>query len=74
MFEIYDRRGAEYPSEHNVGHEYVAKKDLLNFYKENNLDFKVLKSAIDVNNIIREKYNDDPREMEQRINFKKEIT
>ena len=34
MFEIYDRRGAEYPSEHNVGHEYVAKKDLLNFYKE----------------------------------------
>lgn len=47
---------------------------LLNFYKENNLDFKVLKSAIDVNNIIREKYNDDPREMEQRINFKKEIT
>jgi len=47
---------------------------LLNFYKENNLDFKVLKSALDVNNIIREKYNDDPREMEQRINFKKEIT
>ena len=34
MFKIYDRRGAEYPSEHNVGHEYVAKKDLLNFYKE----------------------------------------
>ena len=34
MFEIYDRRGAEYPSEHNVGHEYVAKKDLLNFYKK----------------------------------------
>ena len=34
MFEVYDRRGAEYPSEHNVGHEYVAKKDLLNFYKK----------------------------------------
>ena len=34
MFKIYDRRGAEYPSEHNVGHEYVAKKDLLNFYKK----------------------------------------
>ena len=34
MFEIYDKRGAEYPSEHNVGHEYVAKTDLLNFYKE----------------------------------------
>ena len=31
MFEIYDRRRAEYPSEHNVGHEYVAKKDILNF-------------------------------------------
>ena len=47
---------------------------LLNFYKENNLDFKVLKSAIDVNNTIRDKYNDDPREREQRINFKKSIT
>mgnify|MGYP002026541925 CR=1 FL=1 len=34
MFNIYDKRGAEYPSEHNVGHEYVAKTDLLNFYKE----------------------------------------
>jgi len=47
---------------------------LLNFYKENNLDFKVLKSAVDVNNVIRDKYNDDPREREQRINFKKKIT
>lgn len=47
---------------------------LLNFYKEYDLDFKVLKSAIDVNNIIRDKYNDDPREREQRINFKKSIT
>ena len=47
---------------------------LLNFFKENDLDFKVLKSAIDVNNIIRDKYNDDPREREQRINFKKSIT
>ena len=47
---------------------------LLNFYKENNLDFKVLKSAIDVNNTIRDKYNDDPREREQRINFKKKCT
>ena len=47
---------------------------LLNFYKENDLDFKVLKSAIDVNNTISDKYNDDPREREQRINFKKSIT
>ena len=47
---------------------------LLNFYKENDLDFKVLKSALDVNNIIRDKYNDDPREREQKINFKKSIT
>tara|TARA_B100001057_G_scaffold284620_1_gene284911 strand:- start:188 stop:1033 length:846 start_codon:yes stop_codon:yes gene_type:complete len=47
---------------------------LLNFFKENNLDFRVLKSAIDVNNIIRDKYNDDPREKEQKINFKKNIT
>ena len=47
---------------------------LLNFYKDNNLDFKVLKSAVDVNNVIRDKYNDDPREREQRINFKKSIT
>ena len=34
VFCALESRGAEYPSEHNVGHEYVAKKDLLNFYKE----------------------------------------
>ncbi len=47
---------------------------LLNFFKENSLDFNILRSAIDVNNTIRDKYNDDPREIEQRINFKKSIT
>ena len=26
--------GAEYPAEHNVGHEYYAKPSLLNFYKK----------------------------------------
>ncbi|MDA0316019.1 MAG: D-lactate dehydrogenase [Bacteroidetes bacterium] len=30
----YDARGAEYPAEHNVGHEYTAKPTLSNFYKE----------------------------------------
>ena len=29
----YDERGAEYPAEHNVGHEYLAKADLREFYK-----------------------------------------
>ena len=36
LFKTYDNRGAEYPSEHNVGHEYDAKKTLIDFYK--NLD------------------------------------
>ena len=36
LFKTYDNRGAEYPSEHNVGHEYRAKDGLRNFYK--NLD------------------------------------
>jgi D-lactate dehydrogenase len=26
--------GAEYPAEHNVGHEYLAKPILSNFYKK----------------------------------------
>lgn len=30
----YDARGAEYPAEHNVGHEYFAKDDLKAFYKK----------------------------------------
>jgi D-lactate dehydrogenase len=30
----FDARGAEYPAEHNVGHEYFAKDDLKSFYKE----------------------------------------
>ncbi len=33
MLEILDRRGAEYPAEHNVGHLYAAKPDLAAFYK-----------------------------------------
>ena len=33
LFKTYDNRGAEYPSEHNVGHEYEAKDSLKNFYK-----------------------------------------
>lgn len=36
LFKSYDDRGAEYPAEHNVGHEYYAKPALSNFYK--NLD------------------------------------
>ena len=30
----FDARGAEYPAEHNVGHEYFAKDALKTFYKE----------------------------------------
>ena len=30
----FDARGAEYPAEHNVGHEYIAKPALKHFYKE----------------------------------------
>ncbi len=33
MLAILDRRGAEYPAEHNVGHVYKAKPDLVDFYK-----------------------------------------
>ncbi len=47
---------------------------LLKYVKENNLDFKVLESVLNVNNSIRGKYNDDPREIEQRITYKKNIT
>ncbi|MEM7195814.1 MAG: D-lactate dehydrogenase [Pseudomonadota bacterium] len=34
MLEIFDRRGAEYPAEHNVGHLYKAKPDLANHYRQ----------------------------------------
>ena len=34
LLEIYDRRGAEYPAEHNVGHEYKAIPLLVEFYKK----------------------------------------
>ena len=34
LLKIYDKRGAEYPAEHNVGPEYHAKPSLLNFYKQ----------------------------------------
>ncbi len=33
MLELLDKRGAEYPAEHNVGHLYAAKPDLAAFYK-----------------------------------------
>jgi len=34
LLKTYDIRGAEYPAEHNVGHEYVAKPSLTEFYKK----------------------------------------
>ena len=34
LLKTYDARGAEYPAEHNVGHEYFAKTSLSNFYKK----------------------------------------
>lgn len=36
MLELLDKRGAEYPAEHNVGHIYEAKPALAEFYR--NLD------------------------------------
>jgi D-lactate dehydrogenase len=33
MLEVLDAKGAEYPAEHNVGHLYMAKPDLKNFYQ-----------------------------------------
>ena len=33
MLELLDKRGAEYPAEHNVGHIYKAKPALANHYK-----------------------------------------
>ena len=33
ILETFDARGAEYPAEHNVGHEYFAKGALKSFYK-----------------------------------------
>ena len=34
LLKTFDKRGAEYPAEHNVGHEYSAKAVLVDFYKE----------------------------------------
>jgi D-lactate dehydrogenase len=34
MWTLLDRRGAEYPAEHNVGHLYHAKPQLAAFYEE----------------------------------------
>jgi len=33
MWNLLDKRGAEYPAEHNVGHLYVAKPKLVKFYQ-----------------------------------------
>ena len=34
LLKTFNNRRAEYPAEHNVGHEYYAKPSLLNFYKK----------------------------------------
>ena len=34
MWDLLDRRGAQYPAEHNVGHLYRAAPDLAAFYQE----------------------------------------
>ena len=34
LLEFYESRGAEYPAEHNVGHEYSVKSSLFDFYKK----------------------------------------
>jgi D-lactate dehydrogenase len=33
ILDSFDARGAEYPAEHNVGHEYAAKETLKEFYR-----------------------------------------
>ncbi len=33
MWAILDKRGAEYPAEHNVGHLYNANPSLVNHYR-----------------------------------------
>ena len=32
MLKILDKKGAEYPAEHNVGRHYLAKQNLADFY------------------------------------------
>lgn len=34
LLKTFDDKGAEYPAEHNVGHEYYAKPSLLKFYRK----------------------------------------
>ncbi len=34
ILDSFDERGAEYPAEHNVGHEYAAKDTLKDFYRK----------------------------------------
>ena len=34
LLKTFDQRGAEYPAEHNVGHEYFAKPSLSKFYRK----------------------------------------
>ncbi|TDR13943.1 D-lactate dehydrogenase [Marinomonas communis] len=34
ILETFDARGAKYPAEHNVGHEYAAEESLSSFYKK----------------------------------------
>ncbi len=34
MWALLDKRGAEYPAEHNVGHLYPAKPALAGFYRQ----------------------------------------
>jgi len=34
LLQILDQRGAEYPAEHNVGHQYRAKQEMIDFYRE----------------------------------------
>ena len=33
LLATYDQRGAKYPAEHNVGHEYHAEESLRSFYR-----------------------------------------
>lgn len=35
LLKFFDAKGAEYPAEHNVGQQYLAKPALANFYRQN---------------------------------------
>ena len=57
LLKTFDERGAEYPAEHNVGHEYLAKPVLEDFYKELDDNIRTTKSEQQIKiDILKSKY------------------